>query len=399
MSDSNAKKTKYFKRIIAIAAMLFSLFISLAFLQKYLCIPYSFDQNRAIMIHKEPKNSIDVLFIGSSATYSGFSSVYAYEKYGFTSFPYAIGGSTCTSWKPAVQDVLATQNPKLIVVDVFGGGYDLDLIETRNNQFYTIMSHMPLSNDKVYTAEYLSKNVNGTSEFSLLFPIAKYHNSIPRNLKSLGDTWTAFHSSPSPLKGVEVITRTRKLKNVEEISFSEDAVPLDKKTESIIRDFIDYCKENELNLLFVKYPTVLTENDPDELLVNLKANRILEIANESGFATLNMQKQFHDIGLIETQDYYNHGHTNTRGQKKITAFLGDYICNNLHIESSKLDGQTADDWNRSILYYNAYCELCEELISQGKSVSLGDCPELIADLEQIINGESVKTIADKYHEE
>jgi len=381
---------------MAVASLLFAVFISIAFMQKYLCIPYSLDQNRAIMLHKESRNSIDVLLVGSSATYSGFSSVYAYEKYGFTSFPYAIGGATCTSWKPAVQDALATQSPKLVVVDVFGGGYEPELIDKRNNQFYTIMSHIPMSVDKIETAKALSETVSGTSEFSLMFPFAKYHNSVPSNLRYAGKSWRAFHSNASHLKGVEILTRARKLKNVDSSSFSVETIGLDDKTEKIIRDFIGYCKDKNLKVLFVKYPTVLTENDPDELLVNLRANRILEIAEESGYATLNMQKSFHEIGLVETEDYYNHGHTNTRGQKKITAFLGDYIQNNLNIGPTQLDRQTKTEWDDCILYYDAYCDLCEELINQKKEVSLGDSPELIDNLNLILNGANIKDIADTY---
>lgn len=336
------------------------------------------------MLHKEPKNSIDVLLIGSSATYSGFSSVYAYEQFGFTSFPYSIGGSTCTSWKPAVQDALCNQKPKLIIVDVFGGGYDSELIKTRNNQIYTIMSHTSLSAEKIKTSKELSRAVEDTSIFSLLFPLAKYHSSVPSNLMSFKDSLRAFHSDTSKLKGVEIITRARKLASVDNASFSDDTIPLDKDTEGIILDFIDYCKEQKLNVLFVKYPTVLTQNNPDELEVNLRSNRILELAGQAGFATLNLQKCFHEIGLVESEDYYNHGHTNTRGQKKITRYLGAYIQNNLGIPPSSFDESTKKAWDDCVPYYRAYCELAEKYIISNNFVNLGDCPALVDNLRQIV---------------
>ena len=96
-------------RAVAVITMAVALLLSVSFMQKFLCIPYNDDNIRIANIHKEPENSLDVLLIGSSATYSDFSSAYAYGKYGFTSFPYAIGGATCTMWKPALQDTLRYQ--------------------------------------------------------------------------------------------------------------------------------------------------------------------------------------------------------------------------------------------------------------------------------------------------
>ena len=396
MSTKAARNSNQIRRVFAIILMIIALFGSLSFLQKFLCIPYGYDQNRAIMLHKEPANSIDVLLIGSSATYSGFSSVYAYEQFGFTSFPYAIGGSTCTSWKAAVQDALQKQSPQLIVIDVFGGGYDLELIESRNNQLYTILSHTPLSEEKVSTAKQLSEDVSGTSIASLLFPILKYHSSVPSNFRSAIDSIRAYHSGTSKLKGVEIITRKRKLAQVDASSFSDEVVPLDEKTERIILDFMDYCKSKNLKLLFVKYPTVLTANDPDELKVNLKANRILEIARESGFATLNMQKSFHDIGLNEQEDFYNHGHTNTCGQLKVSKFLGEYILANTEIAPSILSESNKKAWDDCIPYYNAYCELAEELMRRKIYVSLGDNPSTTEAIGRILEGESIESIANEY---
>ena len=105
---NNAEK-KNGRKVAAVILMVAALLFSVWFMQKFMCIPFSCDEIRIINFHKEPKDSIDVLLVGSSATYSDFSSVYAYEKYGFTSFPYAIGGSTCTMWEPALRDALKTQ--------------------------------------------------------------------------------------------------------------------------------------------------------------------------------------------------------------------------------------------------------------------------------------------------
>ena len=394
--ETTAGKSSRRLRAAAVITMVLALLLSVSFMQKFLCIPYNDDNIRIANIHKEPENSLDVLLIGSSATYSDFSSAYAYGKYGFTSFPYAIGGATCTMWKPALQDTLRYQKPKLVVVDVFGGGYENAEIRERNNQLSIALNYMPLSADKVRLAKELSGLVDKTSVSSFLLPIIKYHNNIPLSLKDLPERLKLEAAGPSPLKGTNSLTRTRKLAYVDESSMTSDSEPLDSETEAIIRDFIDYAGEQNVPLLFVKYPSVLTDNDPDELKVARKANRILEIAEESGCGTLDLHQKFHELGLKERKDFYNHGHTNTRGQKKVTDYLGDYIQNEMGVGPSELSDSQKAAWDESIAYYDAYYALSEELMKQGKRVSFGDEPALVRDIGRIVNGTDVSEVADEY---
>ena len=362
--------------------MLVLVLLSVALMQYYLCIPSDFDEDRVIMMHKQPENSIDVLMVGSSATQADFASAYAYERYGFTSYPYSLDGATCAVWKPALQDALRTQRPKLVVVDVFGGGYDTELMETRSNQVYMIMNHVPLSREKIEMAKEINRNTGKSSVASLLFPFIKYHSNVPSNLRNLKNRLKIEFAGPSPMRGIETHTRTRTLADVDEASFTADTAELDRNAERMIREFIDYCKSENLQVLFVKYPSVLTNEDADEMLVNLRANRILEIAEENGYPTLNMQPLFHDLGLEEQKDFYNHGHANIWGQQKITDYLGRYIQEEMGIGPSDLSAEDKASWDNSVRYYNALVDMAGGLISKNNDISLGDTPDALEMLEK-----------------
>jgi len=362
--------------ILLIAALLFSVW----FMQTFMCIPFSCDEIRIINFHKEPENSIDVLLIGSSATYSDFSSAYAYEKYGYTSFPYAIGGSTCTMWKPALKDALKTQKPKLVVVDVFGGGYTRDMIDSRSNQLSIVFSHTAFSPELIESAAEASALTEQSSTAGFIFPFIKYHNNVPACLPDLPDRLKLAVSGPSPLKGVFTNTRAHFLADVDPASFTDESAPIDEKTEAIIVDFIEYCKSEDIEVLFAKYPSVLTEDRPDEMQVNLRANRILEIAREHGYATINMQKQFYDIGLDEAGDFYNHGHTNTRGQKKVTEFLGKYLQQEMGIGPSDLSSDLRSEWETSVWYYHEYVKNADDMIEKDRQDEYYDSPKVVYEL-------------------
>lgn len=357
---------------------------SVVFMNHFLCIPMTSNNIRVINMHKEPANSIDVLLIGSSSAYTSFASGYAYEKYGFTSYPYTIAGATCTMWKPALQDALRTQDPKLVVIDVFGGGYPSDQVKTRYSQACTVMTYSHLSKEKVETAKELSASIKGTSTLSYIFPFFRYHYRVPSNLRHLGARITLERSGPSPLKGLHSITLSKKFRKTDAASFSDASVSLDSDTELILRNFMHYCKSRNIKVLFVKYPVVLLKKYHEDMRVNLRTNRVLEIADEYGFNTLNLQKHFYDIGLDEKTDFYNHEHVNIYGQKKITAYLGDYIQNTLHIPPSELSGDLKKAWDESVVYYNAFYELNEEIIKSKTREDVWDCPDTVRKLTERI---------------
>lgn len=388
---------KTIKKTIAIFTLIAAVLFSVGFLEKYICLPLEHDVIRNFNFHKEPDNSLDVVFLGSSSTYHSISSVHAYEKHGFTSFPYALAGAPCSMWKPAIKDILNHQNPKLVVIDVFGGGYDLDYLENRTYPLFIVMTNARYSIDKYKSAVELSERTEGVSPLTYFFPIIKYHSSIPSSLLNVSDRIKAGISAPgSPLKGSYLRTKAKRFKKVQPFTFSEETKALDESTEETIVDFIDYCASKDVKLLFVKYPSVIPADDEDEVNVHLRSNRILEIAKEKGCSTLNLQKGFYEVGLDESQDFQNHGHTNIRGQKKITDYLGRYIRDEFGIEPSELSADNKKAWDDCIPYYHAYDELSEYLMSQKKGVILDEYPELTDDLKAIIDGTPVEEVAAKY---
>lgn len=382
MDNTKSKPIEYVKRFIAIASMLICLAIPMYYLQYYLSIPATSDQTRVVQFKKEPANTIDVIMLGSSPTYSGFSSAYAYKKFGFTSYPYAIGGSYCSMWKPAMQNILLTQKPKLVVVDVFGGGYDLETGENRKLALYLISNSMPYSLEKFKMAGEASKHMDTGDAISLAFPFVRYHANFATNFKKVDERLAIENYGPSPLKGVEVMTKAKKLKPMSEECYTSDTEPLDEKTETLIKDFIEYCRSQNVDMLFIKYPCRLTYDE--DFMANLRQNSVLELAEKEGCMTLDLEREFESTGLDLKTDFYNRSHTNHRGQKKLTELIGLVIQKEKGIGPSDLDDSAKADWDKAADYYDALCEISEEMISSEDKKFLTDSPELVEQIEQYI---------------
>ena len=373
--DIKANKKTYLIRTIAVASILAVVFSAVSFLQYYLCIPMSTDLTRVIQFGKEPENSIDVLLLGSSQSYSGFSSAYAYGKFGYTSYPLVIAGSSCTAWKPAVQKALWTQKPKLIVVDTFGGGYDAETVRSRKYPLYMLSNYTPLSMERMEAAYEMSVRSDESDMLSYAFPFIRYHTKIPSNLRSIQERMAIDGYGPSPLKGIETITDADEFGKLDEECFSSDKIALDENTEGILVDFIDFCSEKGIPILFVKYPSVMRYTKDFE--ANERMNSVLELAESKGCATLDLEKKFYELGLDEDTDYYNRSHPNVRGQKKITEYLGSYIQDEMGIGPSELDDSLSADWDKAAAYYDIMCDIAEEMIVNGEVKTLVDSPELL----------------------
>ena len=373
--EIKSNRKKYLKRTIAVAALLAIVLSAVSFMQYYLCIPMTTDVTRIIQFGKEPENSIDVLVLGSSQSYSGFSSAYAYGKFGYTSYPLVIAGSSCTAWKPAVKKALWTQKPKLIAIDTFGGGYDADTVRSRKYPLYMLSNYTPLSAERMETAYEMSVRSDESDALSYAFPFIRYHTKVPSNLLSIQERMAIDSYGPSPLKGVETITDAEEFKPLDEECFSSDKIELDQTTEEIITDFIDFCSDEGIPVLFVKYPSVMLY--PKDFNANKRMNSVLELAESKGCATLDLEKAFYDIGLDETTDYYNRSHPNVRGQKKITEYLGKYIQDEMGIGPSELDASLSEDWDKAAAYYEILCDIAEEMIANGEVRTLADSPRLL----------------------
>ena len=247
--EKKSNKKTYLKRTIAVASILAIVLSAVSFMQYYLCIPMTTDVTRIIQFGKEPENSIDVLVLGSSQSYSGFSSAYAYGKFGYTSYPLVIAGSSCTAWKPAVKKALWTQKPKLIVIDTFGGGYDAETVRSRKYPLYMLSNYTPLSAERMETAYEMSIRSDESDALSYAFPFIRYHTKVPSNLLSIKERMEIDSYGPSPLKGVETITDAEEFDPLEEECFSSDKIALDKNTEEILIDFIDFCSDRSTDTL------------------------------------------------------------------------------------------------------------------------------------------------------
>jgi len=81
---------------------------------------------------------------------------------------------------------------------------------------------------------------------------------------------------------------------------------------------------------------------------------------------------------------YNYGHANTRGQIKITEFLGRYIQDEMGIGPSELSESDKAAWDEAVVWWNAFRDMTLEEIRDNKIEDVGDSPALVRRMEALV---------------
>ena len=83
------KKKLYITRTVKLVCLFLALTLTFGILQSYVLCRIDANSIRLEGYYQEEKDSLDVVLLGASEVYTGFSSGLAYDKYGFTSYPFA----------------------------------------------------------------------------------------------------------------------------------------------------------------------------------------------------------------------------------------------------------------------------------------------------------------------
>lgn len=303
--------------------------------------------NRTHIVGIKQENDLDMVYIGGSAAFMYWQPLKAWNDCGFTSYNYATDTIQAESIKAYVEEVRTCQNPDLFVIGVRAFQYYSDgpaeagLRDSTDGMDISSVARYRLLSD------YFDNRIlpDDTDVVSYYFDIAKYHT----NTDNLGSStaWSFRNNEGiSPEKGWEWKNEYAYLE--EPVDFhTEERAELPANAMKILKDLLSYCCDEELNVLFVVCPYYLTAAD------QAMYNTIGDIVESYGFAYLNANEYYDEMGLDFTTDFYNKNHVNLFGAEKYTEFLENYIMQNYRLEDHRGDA-AYDSWDA------AYQNFCRE---------------------------------------
>lgn len=292
--------------------------------------------------YEEPNNSLDAVYIGSSNCFVFWNSLLAWEEYGISVYPYACNSNLFYSTEYLIKEAKKTQPDALFIVNI----NSLTDGEVNIQQFRNLIDCMPFSLNKLALINHLADigDYSFSERLEFYFPIIRYHTR-----------WTEistsdFSSEYNGLKGASTFETYLKTSNdVTSTYVTTDAkANLSDKLVSSTESLLDYCDEENVNVLFVTVP----QSRGNEYDMS-RYNAVNAMIEERGYTVLDLTERIGEMDIDMATDYYNGGHTNIHGSIKLTYFLSEYLIEHYGF-TDKRNNDDYSSWNRS---YEEYADI------------------------------------------
>lgn len=312
----------------------------------------------------EEKNTVDAVLIGASDVYAGYSAPYAYEKYGYTSYPYATQASPANIVLPQIKEVLKYQDPKMVIVEINAFLYkDNELPNEASARMFA--DNVP--RDEIWR-DYLKDAIPEDKQIEYYLPIIKYHsswNEYPWKIKYLNAEIGLKQKGYSLFRGYKTIANEfhceTKVYN-DELKDNNETLPLAVNGERYLRQTLDYLKENNItNVMFMRFPHIVNDAAVSRFK---RCNQAAKIIESYGYDFVNLERYDDLAGIDVNKDYYNWDHLNVYGSEKVTDYIANMLQTKYGITKTELTEKQKAEWDDSVNYYHMIYNYCQEMISR-----------------------------------
>jgi hypothetical protein len=281
--------------------------------------------------YAQKKNSLDGVYIGSSAVYRYWIPTQAYQKYGMRIFNISTGSQPVVLQKYLIQEALKSQpDAKVILLDIRSIISPSKTL--KESDIRRVTDSMPMSVNRIpaihaalkyFKAEGADISYNKSySYLSFLF----YHNRW-------SDDLTRSDLNPktkqNPYMGFIYDSSSTVVYPMRQPSYVSGTETLSADKKAVLEDLLDYCRTLKQKVIFVSSPYQISESD--QQLLHSCENMIR--AKGFTFIDFNTQKMTEKIGLDWSKDFLNTKHVNYNGAEKFTAYLSSYL--NKHVQFKK----------------------------------------------------------------
>lgn len=307
----------------------------------YLLRPVTISRKNICGFYAEEDDSLDAVFIGGSDCYTSWQPLQAWNQHGFTSYNFAIDALQPQVIKFALEEIRRTQSPELFVIDLRPFQYG-DLVSEQEGiiNMERVAPFRNFSDNIKYSSNRWSVINAGApkaeEKWTYYFDIAKYHSGLYALIDK--ENWMYIFNEKKLLsRGFECYDEANPISFLDTTAITDEN-KLSQEVDLLLIDLLEYCRRNDLRVLFLVYAYSNSELDQK------KYNYMERIIGEYEFDFLNMNDYFGDIQLNVYEDFHDVDHVNLLGSDKITNFLGKYLVESYHL-SDKRNVPAYEQWN------------------------------------------------------
>lgn len=283
--------------------------------------------------YDEPRNTLDILYVGSSHVYDDINPVVVYEKTGLRGFDLASSRQDMATSYFYVKEALRRQKPEYVILETYGFRYDA-LSSEEYACYKRSLDYIKGISVKIEAYQAWHENLPGESFVSRFFTIMDYHS----RWDSLGEIDFSYKKKIETVNGYSPVY-TSKTVSHEDYYVNEKIDEISEATRIYFDKLYTLCQENGIQIVLCSTPAQNARKT--------QADQIRTIAEgyQIPFYDFNDDSYYAEIGLDHTKDYRDYSHLNVHGAEKFSLFLGEQISEWFSLEEN---GKADESWDQKV---------------------------------------------------
>lgn len=272
-------------------------------------------RNNICGFYAEEKNSLDVVIIGTSSTFSAIMPMELWGNYGIAAYNMCTNVLFEDAIRFHVREMKKTQNPQLLIIDTAPFLYG-----HKSSIFADVDSHLRYNTDGLSISRNRIDLINTViprgDRLEYYLDLFYYHNNPSISIKYL------FNKCPNERKGYNNLGQSVCYDEADYI-MDLNELELPEEDNGYFIDLLEELKTFNGNILFIEQPVFYTHENIEQCRYS---EYIEKKVKEYGYEYLDLSKVREDIGVESQFDYsLDYLHFNIFSAEKITDYLAKYI--------------------------------------------------------------------------
>lgn len=286
-------------------------------------------QSREIILGFNNIENIDVVLYGGSTLLRYYQPLEAYNEKGYTSYNYATSSARADLLKTYIEESRTSNDAILYVCDIRSMPMVTETITAASlrNWSDSIAVFSP-QRIKGITSFLFTRDWKDRDILSFYLDIVKYHN----NYSSLASSYQWSYVKTGSIYDVEKgFEPNKKAVPFDKPIITEERGELTEQQANALSELLDYCDDENLQILFIVCPYIITEADWKIF------NTCGDIIQDRGYDYINFNDYYDAIGLDFETDFGDANHVNYLGAEKYTEYLMNYISDHYELPDHRGD--------------------------------------------------------------
>lgn len=321
------------KAAVKIVAFLLLAILVGGSIQRVVSPKFNASQGAQSGFFEEEKNSIDVLFLGTSNMFHTINPLVLYESTGITAFDFGSSSQSLNMTEMYLEEALKTQSPDIVCVEVLAcrGDFNNDLYEPGMRWGFT---YFPNNLNK-YSRLYNQLHSMDSEFLTYVFPLFRYKDRWKELTKNDFEDVVSGRYWKGCMVSHESVAVSYGSSYWEDVDWE-----MPESNIESLNHIKQVCDENGMELILFKAPT-------PSLWKDAYSKRVQEFADENELVFIDYNTKIEEVGIDVNTDFKDTGHVNVKGSVKITRDFGSFLKSNYALQDHR--GGENNSWDAAKL--------------------------------------------------